>query len=207
MRRRRRLSLGNCRTLSIGGTKRQTDSLVLCLVGERGTTGVVKTILALSFAAFVLATCSPASARLGETLEECKARYGEPISDYDAKQDYLKTTLGVVYVFMKHIPIEDGAITTRIYVTLVDGTAQRIRYETEYYTGFSDEIQETFLSLNGWVGPAASFCDKNTPDAQRLNPELRARAQSKSVLVERIQLVEKEKQIEKDKAASKLEGF
>lgn len=146
-------------------------------------------------------------ARLGETLEQCISRYGQPDMKRMGDKYYVDGKVGDIHVFDKKMRIGELNVPIRIYITIVDGTAQRIRYRRDISPYLTDEIRQNFLSLNGWEGEAKMYASETTPDQKRRNPGLRAGSSSSEVLVERVQLIEKEKQKEKQSADTSTQGF
>src|SRR5260370_25579525 len=90
---------------------------------------------------FLLALCAlctgTANARLGETLDQCKARYGEPIPIYTADAYDLFDT----YLFSK------GAY--RISIVFIDGVAIQIVYRKDLGSRLNDLEVKNLLNLQG----------------------------------------------------------
>jgi hypothetical protein len=164
----------------------------------------MKAILALSVSVAVLATCAPAWARLGESLEECISRYGDPKTDERlADQSLLQPVSGIpnckTYLFVKHIDLGEGkGPTAYIYATVVDGVVERIVYTTRYHFGFNSDVANNFLSLNGWIG---------NKDNKRGNPDLNAWAGRDTVFIETRRFKEKAELAKKAKASDAMDGF
>jgi hypothetical protein len=111
----------------------------------------------------VAATLASAQARCGETLEEVKARYGEPIAILDKK--FCEESDNGTYVFLVKVKKNGGTkqlnvpgFDVRVVVEFKNNKAWLIRY-----TSFKVQISDT-LAAGEWtdiVPPNASIDQSN----------------------------------------------
>jgi len=112
--------------------------------------------------ALAVMVCSTASARIGETLEQCVARYGAPDSGPKPAEGGLSAS---TYYFVKS--------GRDIQITFYDGKAVELLVHRRDGKVFSDSEVETMLSENkslGWVensSPSPHHRIWTTSDAKR----------------------------------------
>ncbi len=107
----------------------------------------MKRILLMSGLCFTLLIILPCQsfARIGDTLEECKARY-EPFESFNVKGAYSFIKDGIVIVTF----FFDGKVDKIRYVKFAEGS-----WEVSPFTNLSDNEIQTLLKANGgnrkWV--------------------------------------------------------
>lgn len=162
----------------------------------------MRSLIFLTVLVFV-AMSSAAWARIGETLDQCISRYGQPAERQYGDTKWLEKTDGIANcqseVFVKGIEVNsDTTVHVRIFAVFVDGICEKLRYRTTYFKGFTQAMIDNFLSLNGWIGDE---------DNKYGNPNLLARATSSSVVINTKRFQNLQERGADKEAGSQMKGF
>lgn len=114
-------------------------------------------VSAWSAAAALVLSITPVQARLGETLDQCTARYGEPLGRIPAS---VSESDGPAYLFERTFATSRAKFVIRIRIELKEGKAWLVRYSGRLHDREKQDLLEKNKGEAEWTEPT-TFLGRN----------------------------------------------